>query len=195
MIMKQYIYKAITLTLILTWTSHLIYSQELTKAPKQYSLELGYRYIISNDFVSSGGIHGYGFLLDYAWQLSGFTTAKHPVYLSVPIGYSFLPGGGSEPGQRMLSYGWTVRHMLNRDKAVQPFVGYALLLNQLSFENREGSIFGHQTRFSAGLNFRTESIITPFIKLEYSMARHPQLDVAESYWLHFIEMKLGLRLK
>ncbi len=163
----------------MAWTGQALYGQELIKAPKQYSLEIGYRYSLSNDFISSGGKHGYGFLLDYAWQLSGFTPAKHAVYLSVPIGYTILPGSGSTPGQRMLSYGWTVRHMMNRDKTVQPFVGYALLLNQLSFENRDGSVFGHQTRFAAGLNYNTESMVTPYITLEYSMARHPQLDVAE----------------
>ena len=169
--------------------------QELVKAPKQYSLELGYRYSISNDLLPSGGSHGYGFMLDYAWQLSGFSGSKRPVYLSVPIGYTIIPGSGAVSGQRMLSYGWTVRHMMNKDKTFQPFLGYALLLNQFSIDDRDGSLFGHQTRFDLGLNYRTESAITPFIKMEYSMARHPQLDNPESNWLHFIEIKAGIRLK
>ena len=169
--------------------------QELLKAPKQYSLELGYRYSISNDLLPSGGQHGYGFMLDYAWQLSGFTPAKRPVYLSVPLGYTIVPGSGSNPDQRMLSYGWTVRHMLNRDKTIQPFMGYALLLNQYKESGREGSLFGHQTRFALGMNYKTSSILSPFAKIEYSMARHPQLDVAESSWLHFVELKVGVRVK
>ena len=193
--MKHYILKVFTLVLTLSLTSQVIRGQELVKAPKQYSIEIAYRYSLSNDFLISGGDHGYGFLLDYAWQLSGFTPAKRAVYLSVPIGYTIIPGTGSTPGQRMLSYGWTVRHMMSRNKTVQPFIGYALLLNQLSFENRDGSFFGHQTRFSAGLNYKTSSIFTPYLALEFSMARHPQLDVPDSYWLHFLELKLGVRMK
>jgi hypothetical protein len=36
-------------------------SQDLIKAPKQYSFELGYRYMLSNDLLTIGGQNGYGF--------------------------------------------------------------------------------------------------------------------------------------
>ena len=171
----------------------LISGQELEKAPKQYSIEIGYRYMLSNELVPDGGVHGYGFLLDYAWQLSGFHGKKRPVYLSVPLGYTMIPGGNSGPSQRMLHYGWTVRHMIGNGKTLHPYIGYALLLNQVSIEDVEGSLFGHQTRFAAGMNFKTESRVKPFITFKYSMSRHPQLG-APSSWLHFIELKSGIRL-
>jgi len=167
--------------------------QELEKAPKQYSFELGYRYMISNELVADGGSHGYGFLLDYAWKLSGYTPEKNGVYLSIPLGYYMIPGVNGGPTQRMLHYGWTVRHMIGRERKIQPFIGYGLLLNQVSVEGRDGQLFGHQTRFSAGTNFNSDSRWIPFVTFEYSMARHPQFD-EESSWLHFVELKLGVRL-
>ncbi len=175
--------------------SFTLHGQELVKAPKQISFELGYRYMLSNDLVPGGGVNGYGLLIDYAWQLSGYTETKHPVYLSVPIGYTVIPATAGAPGQRMLHYGWAVRHMIGRGKTIQPYLGYGLLLNQVSIENREGQLFGHTTRFSFGTNFKNESILTPYITIDYSMARHPQLDVEENSWLHFLELKLGLRFK
>lgn len=168
--------------------------QELEKAPKQYSFELGYRYMISNELISGGGTHGAGFLLDYAWQLSGYTPDKNAVFLSVPIGYAIIPSTSGGPAQRMLHYGWTVRHMIGREKKIHPFMGYALLLNQVSADDREGQLFGHQTRFAVGVNFNSGGFTTPYIAFEYSMARHPQFE-AESSWLHFMELKLGLRFQ
>jgi hypothetical protein len=172
-----------------------VQAQELEKAPKQISFELGYRYIMTNELISNGGLNGYGFLIDYAWQLSGFTETKHPVYLSVPLGYTIIPGSETLAGQRMLHYGWAVRHMLGKKKTIQPYVGYGLLLNQISIEDREGQVFGHQTRFGFGMNYNNKSILTPYLTLEYSMARHPQLDVEESSWIHFLEVKAGVRFK
>lgn len=170
-------------------------SQDLIKAPKQYSFELGYRYMLSNDLLAAGGQNGYGFLIDYAWQLSGFTPEKHAVYLSVPLGYSYLPSRGLSPDQKMLHYGWAVRHILRKPKKVQPFLGYALLLNQFSIGDRSGQLFGHQTRFAFGASYNNEASIKPYVAIEYSMARHPQLDVEDSMWLHFVEFKTGIRIK
>lgn len=167
--------------------------QEIEKAPKQYSLELGYRYMLANVLVPDGGTHGYGFLLDYAWQLSGYLPGHNPVYLSVPIGYTMIPGGDTGPTQRMLHYGWTVRHMIGKPKPVHPFLGYALLLNQVSVDDRAGQLFGHQTRFAAGVNFNSDIRVIPYITIEYSMTRHPQFNAASS-WLHFMELKTGIRL-
>lgn len=181
--------------IVLVFISLNVQSQELEKAPKQISVELGYRYMLSNDLVPDGGSAGYGFMIDYAWKLSGYTPSKRAVYLSVPLGYTILPGSTTGPSQRMLNYGWAVRHMIGKGQVVQPYVGYGLLLNQVSVEDREGQLFGHQTRFALGSNFNHGSLITPYITVEYSMARHPQLDIAESSWLHFIELKAGIRIK
>lgn len=167
--------------------------QELEKAPKQYSLELGYRYMLSNELVPDGGAQGYGFLLDYAWQLSGYLPGHNPIYLSVPLGYTMIPGIDGGPSQRMLHYGWTVRHMIGKPRKVYPFLGYALLLNQVSVSDRDGQLFGHQTRFAAGVNFNSDRRVIPFVTIEYSMARHPQFDAPGS-WLHFLELKTGIRL-
>lgn len=182
-----------TFLLVMTVTVLPGWGQELEKAPKQYSLELGYRYMLSNELVPGGGTHGYGFLLDYAWQLSGYQPGHNPIYLSVPLGYTMIPGGDAGPTQRMLHYGWTVRHMIGKPRKIYPFLGYALLLNQVSVSDREGQLFGHQTRFAAGVNFNSDSRVIPYITFEYSMTRHPQFD-APSSWLHFIELKTGIRL-
>jgi hypothetical protein len=167
--------------------------QELEKAPKQYSFELGYRYMLRNELVADGGIHGFGFLLDYAWQLSGYLPGHNPIYLSVPLGYSMIPGGEGGTTQRMLHYGWTVRHMIGKPGAIHPFMGYALLLNQVTVADREGQLFGHQTRFAAGCNFNSAMRVIPYVAIEYSMSRHPQFNAPGS-WLHFMELKTGIRL-
>lgn len=167
--------------------------QEPGKAPKQYSLELGYRYMLSNELVPNGGVQGYGFLLDYAWQLSGYLPGHNTFYLSTPVGYTLIPGGVAGPDQRMLHYGYTVRYMIGTPKAVHPFLGYAMLLNQVSVGDREGQLFGQQTRIAAGANFITFTRVIPYITIEYSMARHPQFDTASS-WLHFLELKTGIRM-
>ncbi len=185
--------------LILFWIGIISLStlngQELVKAPKVISVELAYRYMMSNDLVSNAGSNGYGFLVDYAWQLSGFNGKKHPVYLSVPLGYVVVPGNDTDPGMRMLHYGWAVRHMLGHGEKVKPFLGYGLLLNQVSIENREGQVFGHQTRFTFGTDFNTQKRVLPYLAVEYSMARHPQLDQEDSSWLRFLELKAGVRIQ
>lgn len=167
--------------------------QELEKAPKQYSFELGYRYMLRNELVADGGKHGFGFLLDYAWQLSGYLPGHSPIYLSVPLGYSMIPGGDDGATQRMLHYGWTVRHMIGKPGVIHPFMGYALLLNQVSVAGREGQLFGHQTRFAAGFNLHSAMRAIPYVAIEYSMSRHPQFNAPGS-WLHFLELKTGIRL-
>jgi len=186
--------QATVILILLSFLSTELYAQELLKAPKQYSVELGYRYLLKNDLVPNGATSGYTLLLDYGWQLSGYTAGKKPVYLTVPLAYTYFPGQNGTTGMRMLSYGWTVRHMLTRDKNINPFLGYALLLNQLSVNGTEGQLFGHQTRFEFGANFRGAEKLKPFLKVEYSMSRHPQLDDPESYWFHAVELKAGLRI-
>lgn len=168
-------------------------SQEIHKAPKQITAELGYRYVLKNDLLSDAAASGMSLMLDYGWQLSAFDGIGKPVYLTIPLGYTYFPGSSSATGMRMLSYGWSVRHMLTSGGRTSLFMGYGLLLNQLSVSDREGQMFGHQTRFEFGVNFLDKQPLSPFIKLEYSMSRHPQLDDPESYWFHAVELKTGVR--
>jgi hypothetical protein len=169
-----------------------VVNAQMEKVPKQYSVETGYIYTFDNGFENSGSNGGH-LLLDYAWQLSGFHKKK-AAYITVPLGYSWLIGQGDEKDLRILSYGWTVRHELARDKDMIPFIGYGLLLNQLRQEGTEGSIFGHQTQFEFGFNYNKPQRVKPFIKLEYSMIRFPQFGSDQSYRMNHLALKLGVRL-
>ncbi|MFB6342650.1 hypothetical protein ACE1ET_13055 [Saccharicrinis sp. FJH62] len=165
---------------------------QMEKVPKQYTVEAGYIYTFDNGFENSGSNGGH-FLLDYAWQLSGFHKKK-AAYITVPLGYSWLMGQGAEKDLRILSYGWTVRHELGKDRDFIPFIGYGLLLNQLRQEGTEGSIFGHQTQFEFGFNYTKPERIQPFIKLEYSMIRFPQFGADQSYRMNHLALKFGIRM-
>lgn len=160
------------------------------KVSKQYSFEAGYQYIFKTDFdsVSPGG---YTAMIDYAWKLSGYHK-KAPAYISVPLGYSYHPGEINSVS--ILYYGWTVRHELSKNKKVTPYLGYALLLNQLRETNSEGSIFGHQTKFEFGTNFNLQERLILFAKIEYSFGRFPSLGNSKSNKIQTAEFKIGIRL-
>lgn len=186
--MKRFIFLAAAIL----FSKNLASSQEMDKVPKVYSLEAGYRYVLTNDFVNQAS-HGYTAIFDYAWQLSGFNKKKAS-YITVPLGFSMLPADSPEDKDvSILSYGWTVRHEMARNRPVIPFVGYALLLNQYSEKGIVGKIFGHQTRFAAGADFHRSGSLIPFIKLEYSLTRYPVWGDADSKSYHFAGVKLGLR--
>ena len=165
-------------------------SNTIDKVPKQYSIEMGYRMVSANDFEGLNSM-GTTILFDYAWQLSGFISKK-PSYISVPLGYTYLFHGKGEKSARILSYGWSVRHDLLKEKSWTPFIGYSLVLNQLSIESTEGQLFGHQTKFDFGLDHMISEKLTMFTKIEYSMTRYPQLE-KESSWMRAYEFKFGLR--
>ena len=74
-----------------------------------------------------------------------------------------------------------------------PFLGYALLLNQLRISGTEGTVFGHQTKFDLGLNINTNHRFSYFTKLEYSFTRYPSLGNAKSDQMHAAEIKIGFR--
>lgn len=165
---------------------------EKDRVPKQLTAEMGFRYVFSNSFENQVD-RGYTLLIDYAWQLSGFKRKKAS-YLSVPLGYTILlPASAEDNRVSILSYGWTVRHELARDRKWIPFIGYGLLLNQWRESGVDGSIFGHQTRFDAGMNFHTGSRLSYFAKIEYSFTRYPELKKAKSNKIHVAEFKVGLR--
>lgn len=166
------------------------FSQELKKAPKYMSLEVGQRYLASTSFDMKN--MGTTVLFDYAWQLSGYS-GKPAGYISVPLGYTFFYSGSGAKSGGILSYGWAVRHDLKANRKTIPFFGYGLLLNQLRLDGIEGSSFGHQTRFDFGYLFNDDKNFSPYLKVEYSYTRYPHMGVAKSDKIHAFEVKAGLR--
>lgn len=171
----------------------------ISKVPKQYSFEFGYRYLFSiidksnSPFVNSAK-HGYGFLFDYAWQLSGLNKKRPAVYLSVPIGYSVLLADNPTSQQiSMLSYGWTIRHELSGSKLITPFLGYGLLLNTLRVEDVLGGVMGHQTQFETGVNLNTNTRLKYFVKIQYGYTSYPKMGAPERIHLQFADLRMGLR--
>jgi hypothetical protein len=165
-------------------------AQTFSRVPKFVSVELGYRYIPSTSFDIKN--QGMTLLVDYAWQLSGFT-GKPAAYISVPLGYTYLFAGNGSNSGRILSYGWTVRHELKSKGKAIPFLGYGLLLNQLKITNTEGAVFGHQTCLNFGYRFKSEKKANYYAKLEYSYSRYPHLGAKKSDSIHAFELKTGVR--
>ena len=169
-------------------------TQKRSKAPKQYSLEFGYRNLFAHSNLTMDNTHGYGALFDYAWQLSGFDGTKNASYISVPMGYTILQSNDALSKQlSMLNYGWTVRHELSRNKLITPFVGYGLLLNNMRIEDTEGSLFGHQTQFELGVNFNTKTRLKYFAKVQYSYTSYPRFNEPERIRLHYADLRVGIR--
>jgi hypothetical protein len=166
-------------------------AQEISKAPKRISVEAGYRYLPSTTFDIKN--QGVTILVDYAWQLSGFDGKKAPVFISVPLGYTYFFGGGGTQMGGILSYGWTVKHELKKSGKAIPFLGYGLLLNNLRINGTEGSVFGHQTCFDFGYLFKTGGKADVYTKLEYSYTRYPRLGEKKSNSMQGVELKVGVR--
>lgn len=201
--------KQVLLTLLLSVITTNIFSEikqdtlqsvpNISKVPKQISFEAGYRNlfsVIDNSNALSGNktMHGYGFLIDYAWQLSGLNKKKPAVFVSIPLGYSRLMAANNQSNSiGLLSYGWTVRHELSKDKPVVPFLGYGLLLNTLSMKGIDGGVMGHQTQFDFGLNFKTCKRIIPFAKIEYSYTSFPRLGDSKRIHFQFADLRFGVR--
>lgn len=168
-------------------------SDIMDKVPKQMSFELGGRYLHSNTF-SNKVVYGYSAMFEYGWQLSGFVKKKS-VFITVPVGYAIMPAatGDTNRDMHILSYGWSVRHELTKNKRITPFIGYALLLNQVSFVGIKGLVMGHQTRFEGGVNFNIKKRIIPFAKYEYTYSSYPFLGVKKRSALQYSELKIGIR--
>ena len=172
----------------------------INKVPKQYSLEFGYRNlfsVIDNSpvfpYINSAS-QGYGFLFDYAWQLSGLNKKRPAVFITIPIGYSVLmPDNAASKRISLLSYGWTTRHEFGIDKPITPFVGYGLLLNTLKIDGTLGGVMGLQTQFEGGVNFKTKSRLKYFAKIQYSYTSFPKLGVKERIHLQFADLRVGVR--
>ena len=127
-------------------------------------------------------------------ELSGFNK-KSASYITVPLGYTMLrPDSENDVKASILSYGWTVRHEIGREKKIIPFFGYSLLLNQLRQENVDGSVFGHQTKFDFGINLNNSGKVRYFTKFEYSYTRFPRWGFDSSNTMHTWELKFGIRI-
>jgi len=164
--------------------------------PKELSFDVGYQNLFSARHLNNFPHSGSTFTFDYAWQLSGFS-GKPAGYLSVPLSYSmFYPSQDGQKALSVLTYGWTVRHMLaTYDKKIVPFVGYALLLSNMKQDGVDGGVMGHQTKFEFGFDFPTKSKGTPFVKLEYALNRFSLWGNDNRMFLQFYEVKLGCRFK
>lgn len=188
--------KKFTFALILVALSTCIRAQQsfISRVPKQYSIEMGYRNLFAQSNFSNQSTNGYGMLLDYAWQLSGLDGKHPPVYLSVPLGYTVLmPDNEASKSIHMLNYGWTVRHELTRGHKWTPFVAYGLLLNNMRITDRDGSLYGHQTQFDVGVNLNTATRLKYFAKIEYSYTSYPQIDQPERIRMHYADLRVGVR--
>ena len=187
-------HKFYTITIVLLFVCTMLSSQESQpdRAPKQYTVEAGYYHMLKSAFQHTAR-NGINLGFDYAWQLTGLTNKKPPAYISVPIGYTFF--FSSQPGDTsvsMLTYGWTVRHHLAKDRLITPYIGYGLLLNQLKIIEIEGSAMGHQTKFEFGVNFNHGNTI-PFIQVDYSITRFPSFSRKRSDWIHSLGIKSGVK--
>lgn len=166
----------------------------LTKAPKQMSLEAGYRRVTSSE-LSNQASNGYSVLFDYAWQLSGFNGGKAS-YISVPLGYTqMMADTDTSRSVRVISYGWTVRHELRPQDGWVPYLGYALMLNNYAEKGIDGHRFAHQTRFSFGVNQYNSSNFQPYVQLDYTMSFYPEWGVKGSQGYKFVELKIGARFR
>lgn len=171
----------------------------INKVPKQYSFEFGYRHVFSiidhyNVLQGNAVRHGYGYLFDYAWQLSGLNKTKPAVYISLPMGFSTIKATHAASNDMTLfAYGWSTRHELGIDKKFTPFVGYGLLLNTLKIKGSSGGIMGHQTQFDAGFNIKTTEKLTYFTKIQYSYTSFPIINLDKRIHLHFADLRIGIR--
>ena len=110
-------------------------------------------------------------LFEFGWRVGGLT-GRPASYITIPIQYSWAPAGNINGSSGILAYGWTVRHDLFRtERAVVPFLGYGLLLNQFSVLSPyvKGRMIVQETRFDVGADFRLSSRLKLLVKVEYSM--------------------------
>lgn len=161
---------------------------------KYIALEIGPKINIRTTPDTLAGT-GFGIMIEYGWQVSGFKGKKHRSYISIPLGYSYIVDNKNRETSKQLNYGWAVTHEISKDTNFIPFIGYGLLLNQYSFNGIKGSIFGHQSRFEFGIKYIVSSRWGFYGKLDYSYLRFPILNESKSTSLHQVEIKFGANLK
>ncbi len=167
--------------------------QAQDKAPKDYAVHFGYAHHLRLPFENTA-VDGLSVELDHSWQLSGFNGGRK-AYITVPLGYKyFIPRKNGVDNARILFYGWKVRHELKKGNPNwQPFLGYALLLDQLWLDGRKGNTIGHETRFTIGVDRRIKGKLAYIFSLDYSYTRFPQLDVKKAPKAMLVGLKMGLR--
>lgn len=136
---------------------------------------------------------GFGIMVEYGWQVSGFNGKRKRSFISVPLGYSYIIDNKNKEMGKQLNYGWAVTHELTKDTNFIPFIGYGLLLNQYTFENLKGSIFGHQSKFEFGINYYLNCRWAFYGKLDYSYLRFPIYNEKKSRTIHQSEVKFGVK--
>ena len=96
--------------------------KELVKSPKQISFAFqaydnySTTYLGKKDsiYITPNGA-AFGFMFDYAWQLSGFGNKRAAAFISVPLIYSsYLSADNKKISHTVFKYGWTVRHELKK---------------------------------------------------------------------------------
>ena len=165
----------------------------MERVSKDKTFSLSTTYIFRNDFdnLASGGLGG---SFEFSYKISGYHR-KSPVYLMVPLEYNYYPGTDALKSINILSYGWSLRHHLGRDKKIVPFVDYSLMLSQLRIEETAGYLIGHQTRFGAGINIKpNRDRLRGFLKLEYGYHNYPEFGVEETKHLHTFVIRAGVRI-
>jgi len=70
-----------------------------------------------------------------------------------------------------------------------PYVDYGLLLQQSFAPGKTSSAVSHDTRFGAGLLWRTQ-ILTPFLGVAGHYSRIEYFDT-DSIWVPYVDVQLG----
>lgn len=183
----------IFLTLVMTQVSKAQNNIDSTDRVNKYiAFEIGPKINLRTSPDTLAG-SGFGIMIDYGWQVSGFNGKKKRSFISVPLGYSYIIDNKNKEMGKLLNYGWAVTHELTKDTNFVPFIGYGLLLNQYTFENIKGSIFGHQSKFEFGINYFVSSKWALYGKLDYSYLRFPIYNESKSRSIHQTEVKFGMK--
>ncbi len=194
----NYIRQIILLTLLIVISSHLIFSQNQIdtsdRVTQFMSLEIGPKINIKSQPDTLSGT-GFGAMIHYGWQLSGFKEKKRKTYLSIPIGFSYIVDNKNREVSRQMNYGCAITHELTKDTNYIPFIGYGLLLNQYFFDGINGSIFGHQSRFEFGIDYHVTKKLDLFGKLDYNYIFFPGFNNIKSKMLHQFEIKFGAKFQ
>ncbi len=184
-----------TIVLLALFSITMALGQSLEKTPKDYAIHLSLNHHLRLPF-SQTAKDGIGIELDHSWQLSGYQGGRK-AFITVPLGYKyFIPRESTTSNSRSLYYGWKVRHEWKRgNPRWQPFLGYALLLNQLWIEGVEGNIIGHETRFTLGMERNISTKFAYILSLDYSYIRFPQLGIKKAPKSMEVALKFGIRIK
>lgn len=143
---------------------------------------------------------------EYAWQFGGLDGKKPATYLGVPLYVSMVladPSATNGATGTFLSYGFTLRHDLTPPRPVIPFLGYALLVNQLFVNGVEGGVLGHESRLDVGLELAGDKAPAtafeprrfdprPFVRAGLGYTSFAELGRKERFHMMAATLVLGL---